>query len=176
MEHKSAWQERKTSSPMATEEMSGAWREFPWRKLEKHVYTHPKANLSSQSAWQHQSKYREAAKVAHEIRSSTPIGSARVTQDNQGKKTAGVDGVKSVTNARMLMVRQLHTKHWKHRKTPPPARRVWIPKPGKAERRPLGIPTIMERARQALVKLALEPAWEAVFEPNVRTVQPKLVE
>ena len=41
-----------------------------------------------------------------------------------------------------------------------------IPKPGKAEKRPLGIPTMLERAKQALVKMALEPAWEAVFEPN----------
>jgi len=30
--------ERKTPSPMATQEMSGAWRELPWRKLEQHVY------------------------------------------------------------------------------------------------------------------------------------------
>jgi RNA-directed DNA polymerase len=103
----------------------------------------------------------------------------RVTQDNQGKKTAGVDGIKSVPpNKRFLMVKQLHAKYWKHRKKPHPVRRVWIPKPGKAEKRPLGIPTMMERAKQALVKLALEPAWEAVFEPNVlrlstRTLLPR---
>lgn len=47
-----------------------------------------------------------------------------------------------------------------------PTRRVWIPKPGKDEKRPLGIPTMKDRALQALVKLALEPEWEAKFEPN----------
>ncbi|MFB2979935.1 group II intron reverse transcriptase/maturase, partial [Microseira sp. BLCC-F43] len=41
-----------------------------------------------------------------------------------------------------------------------------IPKPGKAEKRPLGIPTIYDRALQGLVKQALEPEWEARFEPN----------
>lgn len=47
-----------------------------------------------------------------------------------------------------------------------PIRRVWIPKPGKKEKRPLEIPTIRDRAKQALAKLALEPEWEARFEPN----------
>ncbi len=47
-----------------------------------------------------------------------------------------------------------------------PTRRVWIPKPGKDERRPLGILTMHDRALQTLVKLALEPEWEAKFETN----------
>ena len=41
-----------------------------------------------------------------------------------------------------------------------------IPKPGTTEQRPLGIPCLIERAKQVLVKLALEPEWEAVFEPS----------
>ncbi|MCU0569592.1 MAG: reverse transcriptase domain-containing protein [Oculatellaceae cyanobacterium Prado106] len=48
-----------------------------------------------------------------------------------------------------------------------PTRRVWIPKPGReAEKRPLGILTIADRALQVLVKMTLEPEWEARFEPN----------
>jgi RNA-directed DNA polymerase len=54
-----------------------------------------------------------------------------------------------------------------------PTRRVWIPKPGKREeKRPLSIPTLSDRALQALVKLVLEPEWEAVFEPNVYGFRP----
>ena len=74
----------------------------------------------------------------------------RVTQDNQGKRTAGVDGVKSLTpRQRLTLVTQLQL-------TPSgyPIRRVWIPKPGKSDRRPLGIPVMVDRALQALVKLA----------------------
>ncbi len=86
----------------------------------------------------------------------------RVTQDNQGKKTAGVDGIKSLTPVqRLALVQSLKLSH-----KAKPTRRVWIPKPGTNEKRPLGIPTMADRALQALVKLALEPEWEAKFEPN----------
>ncbi|HYX51396.1 MAG TPA: group II intron reverse transcriptase/maturase, partial [Ktedonobacteraceae bacterium] len=65
---------------------------------------------------------------------------------------------------RTVMANQIHLKNWKD--VSPPVRRVWIPKPGKNEKRPLGIPVMVERARQHLAKLALEPEWEARFEPN----------
>ena len=86
----------------------------------------------------------------------------RVTQDNRGKKTAGVDGVAFLSpEARMKLAGQL-----KLTGKSKPTRRVWIPKPGKDEERPLGIPTIYDRALQGVVKAALEPEWEAQFEPN----------
>lgn len=86
----------------------------------------------------------------------------RVTQDNKGKKTAGIDKVKSLTPVqRVKMVNLLRFP------TPgSPLRRVWIPKPGTDEKRPLGIPTIRDRCLQALMKLAMEPEWEAKFEHN----------
>jgi len=158
--------DRKTSSQEETPEMSGAWRELPWRKLEKHVYRIQK-RIYRASQRGNSRQVEKLQKLLLESEAARLLAVRRVTQDNQGKKTAGVDGVKSVPpKGRFLMVKQLHTKRWKYRKKPQPVRRVWIPKPGKGEKRPLGIPTMMERAKQALVKMALEPAWEAVFEPN----------
>lgn len=87
----------------------------------------------------------------------------RVTQENQGKKTAGIDGVKSLTPEQRLQLVQTLNLSAKAQATC----QVWIPKPGKRdEKRPLSIPTIKDRAEQTLVKLALEPEWEARLEPN----------
>jgi RNA-directed DNA polymerase len=158
--------ERKTSSQEETPEMNGAWRELPWRKLEKHVYRVQK-RIYQASQRGNIRQVEKLQKLLLKSEAARLLAVRRVTQDNQGKKTAGVDGVKSVPpKERFLMVRELHTKRWNTHKNPQPVRRVWIPKPGKTEKRPLGIPPMVERAKQALVKMALEPAWEAVFEPN----------
>ena len=85
----------------------------------------------------------------------------RVTQINAGKNTPGVDKlVVKTPAARGRMVESLaHDAVWKAK----PARRVYIPKT-KNKRRPLGIPVVIDRCLQAIVKNALEPAWEAKFE------------
>lgn len=86
----------------------------------------------------------------------------RVTQDNKGRSTAGIDKIKSIPpGERLKLAASLVIPN-----PCSPLRRVWIPKPGKPEKRPLGIPTIKDRCAQALFKLALEPEWEAKFENN----------
>lgn len=87
----------------------------------------------------------------------------RVSQESSGRKTPGIDGVASISNAdrEKLVQDGLSLKDY----VPSPVRRVFIPK-ANGKMRPLGIPTLKDRAMQGLVKLAMEPEWEAVFEPH----------
>ena len=86
----------------------------------------------------------------------------QVTTLNKGKRTAGIDRRIASTPKSKLRLAQNLSLNGKAL----PIRRVWLPKPGKLEMRPLGIRVMMDRAKQMLAKLALEPEWEAVFEPN----------
>ena len=83
----------------------------------------------------------------------------RGTQDNRGKATAGVDGGHSLPPAERLDLADTRSRT----AVAQPVRRVRIPKPGTEETRPLGIPTLQERARQTVVKLALDPTAVNIF-------------
>ena len=139
------------------------WKTLPWKDIQRNVF-----RLQRRI---YRAARRNDVKRVHDLQwlllcswSARCLAVRRVTQDNRGRRTPGVDGVASLTpRQRMRMVDDLQdlTNH-----TPAPLRRVYIPKPGKKEMRGLSIPTMLDRAYQTLVKLALEPEWEARFEPN----------
>src|SRR5438552_18437122 len=142
----------KATSPKRTPDLeSEAWNQLPWRKFEQHCFRIQK-RIYRASQRGNQRAVQKLQKLLMKSEAARLLAVRRVTQENQGKKTAGIDGIKSVKpKERFLMAQQLHPKHWKRCKSPP-VRRVWIPKPGKDEQRPLGIPTMSERARQSLAK------------------------
>lgn len=137
------------------------WRHTPWPKLEQYVFKLQKRIFKAAQLGDDKT-VRRLQKTLLRSRSAKTLSVRQVTQDNRGKNTAGIDGIKALTPwQRIELVESLRLTG-----KAMPTRRVWIPKPGTTEKRPLGIPTLQDRALQALVKQGLEPAWEARFEPN----------
>jgi RNA-directed DNA polymerase len=138
-----------------------SWQDIPWPQVEANVHTLQRRIYRAEQ----QGKRRIVKSLQRLLLRSTSarlLAVRRVTQDNQGKRTPGIDGVAFLEpQERCLLVQTLSLQQQVQ-----PVRRIWIPKPGTQEQRPLGIPTMSDRAAQALVKLVLEPQWEARFEPN----------
>ncbi|NEO95541.1 MAG: group II intron reverse transcriptase/maturase [Moorea sp. SIO3G5] len=137
------------------------WKKVNWRKLEMTVFKLQK-RIYQASKRGNVRVVRKLQKTLMKSWSAKMVAVRRVTQENKGKKTAGIDGVKALNNKQRLAL----VVNLKIPKKAQPTRRVWIPKSQGTEKRPLGIPTMYDRALQALAKQALEPEWEAKFEPN----------
>ena len=147
-------------STVALSPMYG-WDTIPWKKLRRSVWKLQKRIY--QATLQGNGKLvRKLQRLLLSSRAAKFLAVRRVAQDNSGKKTAGVDGVKSLTKRQRLRLAQSLSLDGSAK----PVRRVWIDKPDSEEKRPLGIPVMTERARHTLVKEALEPEWEARFEAN----------
>ena len=136
--------------------------DISWKRVEKNVFKLQKLiyRASSRGEIRKMRKYQRLLTKSYYPRL---LAVRRVTQDNQGKKTAGVEGINNLPPMQDFnLLELLNTRYFKAS----PTRRVWRPKPGRDEKPLLGIPTMYDRALQALVKLAMEPEWEARFEPN----------
>lgn len=139
------------------------WKTLPWKKFQRNVFRLQKRIYQAEVRGDFK-RVRNLQRLLLRSYSARCLAVRQVSQDNRGKNTPGVDGIARLTpKQRMRMVKDLRTFNPK----PAPIRRVYIPKASDPkESRPLGIPTMRDRAGQALVKLALEPEWEARFEAN----------
>ena len=142
------------------------WKKLDWRKISKRVFNLQKRIYKATKTGQ----LRKAKKLMKLLNRSTCailLGVRRVTQDNQGKRSAGIDGIKADTPSigERMTKRLMDYAHkgWKDYKTKP-AKRKYIPK-ANGKLRPLGIPTQEDRVIQHVVKTAIEPHYEAKFEP-----------
>src|SRR6266480_5963381 len=143
----------------------GAWERVDWRRHEEQVRRLRGRIFKAVRAgdWP---LARNLQKLALRSWSNTLVSVRQVTQRNTGRRTAGIDGQVALTSqARAEMAVQVHASIGSHR--PSPVRRVYVPKASdKTKMRPLGIPVIADRCHQARVRNALEPEWEARFEPR----------
>jgi RNA-directed DNA polymerase len=141
------------------------WHAIDWRRVEDDVRRLRQRIFTASKAGDLK-RVRSLQKLMLRSRANTLVSVRRVTQRNAGRLTAGVDGEVVLTpQAKARLADRIQ-----HRAEPfkaLPVRRVYIPKRGSnTKRRPLGIPVILDRCHQARVAGALEPEWEARFEPR----------
>lgn len=138
-----------------------AWKDVDWKLVHKRLSRQQrrvyKASLEGNTFKVHALQRRIIRSLDAKL-----IAVKRVTTENTGRN-AGVDRQQvTISNDNKMKLASKVKLDGKASAI----RRVYIPKPGKSGARSLGIPIIEDRAKQMLAKLALEPEWEAVFEPN----------
>ena len=137
-----------------------SWERIPWgeharriRRLQERI-----VKATREGRW---GKVKSLQWLLTHSRSGKALAVNRVTE-NQGKNTPGVDG--AIWRAPETKYRAIGTLR-RHNYRPQPLRRVYIPK-SNGKLRPLGIPTMKDRAMQALHLLALAPVAETLADPN----------
>jgi RNA-directed DNA polymerase len=138
------------------------WETIDWRKIQLRIWR-IQTKIYDCSKKGNKSDVVKFQKLLLSLFEAKLLAVRKVTQDNRGKRTAGIDGVSLLSPIKRFSLAH----NLKIDGRCDPIKRRLIPKLGKpGELRLLGIPTIRDRAKQALALLALEPEWEAKFEKN----------
>ncbi len=146
---------------------SSKWDAIDWRRAEREV-RRLQMRIAKATREDRHGKAKALQWLLTHSWSAKVLAVRRVVR-NRGGRTAGVDKVLWRTSHRRWMAAQsLRRRGYR----PQPLRRVYIPK-SNGQRRPLGIPTLGDRAMQALYLFALEPISETRADPNAYGFRPK---
>lgn len=138
-----------------------AWNTINWALVQKRVSKYQQRIYKASKESNLDKVHGLQLRLVHSLDAKL-LAVRRVTTENKGKRTAGVDSQRFLLpESKSQLVKSLCLDG-----KASPIRRVFIPKPGKPIKRPLGTPIQRDRAKQVLLLLALEPEWEARFEPN----------
>jgi len=162
--HRRGYGPRRAGAVNGPEDETLDWHAVDWRAAEQTVRRLRQRIFTASKAGDLK-RVRNLQKLMLRCRANTLCSVRRVTERNAGRKTAGVDGevvLRSEEKAALAAWVQRHATTCKAR----PVKRVYIPKGTTGKRRPLGVPVIVDRVAQARVVNALEPEWEARFEPR----------
>lgn len=136
------------------------WKSIDWKTMEKKVRILQTRIVKAKKSGKHR-KVKSLQWILQHSYHAKLLAVKRVTQ-NKGKNTSGIDGVTwSTASQKLTAAKSLNRKGYKTS----PLKRVYIPK-ANGKLRPLGIPTMKDRAMQALYLMALNPIAETMADLN----------
>jgi RNA-directed DNA polymerase len=136
------------------------WQNLPWdkfqariKKIQTRIYQDTR-----HGKWK---QVRDQQRLLHHSMAAKALAISKITQKNRGKMTAGLDGQVYLTaKSRIALLSEINTQHlFSKAYKPTHVKRIFIPKPD-GSKRPLGIPTVIDRIYQELIRMALDPEWE----------------
>ena len=147
------------------------WKSIDWEKIEKYVDKQQKRIYKAEV----ENRKRDVRNIQRMLTHSKAVlllAVRRVTQTNKGRKTAGIDGFRALADKDKIELINELSKRNIHKHKPKPTIRKYIPKKN-GKKRALGIPTIIDRVYQEIIRIILEPQAEANFEPISYGFRPK---
>ena len=153
--------EYETEFSVYTNQRNIDWKQVNWTQIKERV-KNLQQKIFHYAQTNNYRKLRQYQKLLVRSLSARLWAVRLVTEINRGKYTPGIDGciVKNATE-KVNLAESLKIKNYKS----DPVKVRWIPKANGTKRK-LGIPTIRDRAMQALIMLVMDPEWESRFEPH----------